>query len=632
MASSLPTTGGNPGLDYGNSRRRISDFPKDRSANCLRQLPIKTFAVFYLRIFLDTQTSCVLRTRLRGCSNDDMLARRDILKAGLAGGAYSLLGSSSRRRAFADTLPSSPRTTPFVVELPIAPLARPVDPFPTLADPANCVNVDGTTAFHVSGPRAVPTNTQFFLIHERAASHSFHPELPPNVIWGYDGMSPGPTFLARSGTPSLVRFVNDLPMNDPVGIGEPISAIHRHGGFQFPEDDGYPLDTFCTSQSRDYFYPNEADDLQEQNEHSTLWYHDHAIDITGMNVYRGLAGFFLNFDRVDSIAGELDTGAAALRLPGRMVALPSGDQFRQFDVPLVFQDKRFDQNGFLAFDTFDHNGFLGDKFLVNGVVQPFLKVARRKYRFRCMNGSNARNYEFFLSNGQPFVAIATDSHLLEHPVTVKSFRIAPAERVEVIIDFTNTTLGQEIFLVNRLEQTSGRKPGDLVSPGTQILKFVVDRDTDDPSRVPDTLRAVTEGPQQLLPKVTVQRTFDFERSDGAWVINGEFFDENRINAKPKRDGAEIWILKSGVGWVHPVHIHLTEFFILSRNGSSPPPLELARKDTIVIGSDRGDVKILLPLPANFHAVPRPVAGRFVFHCHNIEHEDMRMMAQFEVQP
>src|SRR5439155_1610765 len=307
---------------------------------------------------------------------------------------------------------------------------------------------------------------------------------------------------------SLVRFVNDLPTNDPVGIGEPISAIHRHGGFQFPEDDGYPLDTFCAGQSRDYFYPNEADDLQEQNEHSTLWYHDHAIDITGMNVYRGLAGFFLNFDAVDSVAGELDADARALRLPGRMVTLASGDQFRQFDVPLVFQDKRFDQNGFLVFDTFDHNGFL-------------------------------------------------------------------------------------------------------------VLKFVVDRDAADPSRVPDTLRPVSIGPQQLLPRVTVQRTFDFERSDGAWVINGQFFDENRVNAKPRRDGAEIWILKSGGGWVHPVHIHLTEFFILSRNGSAPPPLERGRKDTIVIGSDRGDVKILLPLPANFHAVPRPVAGRFVFHCHNI---------------
>ncbi|TMA48655.1 MAG: hypothetical protein E6J83_02960, partial [Deltaproteobacteria bacterium] len=206
-----------------------------------------------------------------------MFSRRDLLKLGLISGTYGLLGPAPRRRAFADGLPPSPRTTPFLVELPIAPIAQPVAPFPTRGDPGNCVNVDGTTAFHVHGPRVVPTNTQFFLIHERVGAHAFHPQLPPNVIWGYDGMTPGPTFMARSGTPFLVRFVNDLPENDPVGIGEPINAIHRHGGWQFPEDDGYPLDTFCAGQSRDYYYPNEADDLDEQNEHSTLWYHDHAI-------------------------------------------------------------------------------------------------------------------------------------------------------------------------------------------------------------------------------------------------------------------------------------------------------------------------------------------------------------------
>ena len=561
-----------------------------------------------------------------------MFSRRDLLKLGLISGAYGVLGPAPRRRAFADGLPPSPPTTAFLVELPIAPIAQPVAPFPTRADPGDCVNVDGTTAFHVHGPRVVPTNTQFFLIHERAAPHSFHPQLPANVIWGYDGMMPGPTFMARSGTPFLVRFVNDLPENDPVGIGEPISAIHRHGGWQFPEDDGYPLDTFCSGQSRDYFYPNEADDLDPQNEHATLWYHDHAIDITAQNVYRGLAGFFLNFDEVDSMLGEVDPNPRALRLPGRMVSLPSGGMFREFDVPLVFQDRRFDPNGFLVYDSFDHNGFLGDKFLVNGVIQPFFKVARRKYRFRFLNGSSARFYEFFLSNGQPFTAIATDDHVLEHPVKVRSVRFGPAERVDVVVDFSGCSLNSEVFLVNRLEQTDGRKPGNLVSPGTPLLKFIVNRDAADPSRVPDTLRPVVTGPQQLLPQVTVQRTFRFERSDGAWVINGQFFDENRVNAKPRRSSAEIWNIEAGGGWVHPVHIHLTEFFILSRNGAAPPPLERGRKDTIVVGGDRGDAKILLPFPTAFNAVPRPATGRFAFHCHNIEHEDMRMMGQFEVQP
>src|SRR5262249_30755258 len=192
-----------------------------------------------------------------------------------------------------------------------------------------------------------------------------------------------------------------------------------------------------------------------------------------------------------------------------------------------------------------------------------------------------------LSNGQAFTAIATDSNLLEHPLLVKSFRIGPAERVEVIVDFSRTSLKDEIFLVNRLQQTDGRKPDGLVSlsQGTRLLKFKVNRDAADPSRVPNTLLPVTEGPPQLLPQVKVQRRFEFERSDGAWVINGEFFDENRINAKPKSGVPEIWILDSGGGWVHPVHIHLSDFFILSRNGAAPPPLEQGRKDTVLIGGD-----------------------------------------------
>ena len=155
------------------------------------------------------------------------LTRRDMLKLGIAvGGATVLPGG----RLLADGggqsggLGSSPRTTPFVVELlpgrGIPPVAQPVAPFPTLPDPGNCVNVDGSTAFHVHGPRVVPANTEFFLMHERPVEHSFHPQLPPNVLWGYDGSIPGPTFIAKSGTPQLVRFVNDLPENDPVGIGD----------------------------------------------------------------------------------------------------------------------------------------------------------------------------------------------------------------------------------------------------------------------------------------------------------------------------------------------------------------------------------------------------------------------------
>src|SRR3989441_6322697 len=193
------------------------------------------------------------------------LTRRDLLSWGIVLGGGAAL-SSGRRVLQAANLPESPPTRPFVVELTranggIPATAQPVRPFATQADPADCVNVDGTTAFHVHGPRTVPANTDFFLIHERNTQHSFHPDLPLNDLWGYDGTGPGPTFVANSrtfpppgvtGKAHLVRFVNDL-VEGRLDVGEPITAIHRHGGFQNPEDAGCPLATFCFGEARDYF-------------------------------------------------------------------------------------------------------------------------------------------------------------------------------------------------------------------------------------------------------------------------------------------------------------------------------------------------------------------------------------------
>jgi FtsP/CotA-like multicopper oxidase with cupredoxin domain len=547
------------------------------------------------------------------------LTRRDLLRLGIMVGGGAVL-AGGRRVSRASDLPASPRLTPFLVELVpgrgIPDIKQPVAPFPTLPDPQDCINPDGSVAFHTHGPRAVPPGTEFFLVHERPVAHSFHPELPLNVLWGYDGQIPGPTFIARSGTAQLVRFVNDLPEHDPVGIGEPITAIHRHGGFQAPEDDGYPLDTFCGGQSRDYLFPNRPDGGLAQNEHSTNWYHDHAIDITAQNVYRGLAGFYLYRNAFDT-GDETD--------PPPNLRLPSGD----FDIGLVLQDRQFDRNGFLVYDSFDHDGFIGDTFCVNGLVQPFLRVARRRYRLRFLNGSNARVYQLFLSTGQPFVAVSTDSNLLPAAVEVPSVRLAPAERVDVVVDFRDYPINTEVFLVNRLVQTDGRKPDGLVSRGTQLMKFLVDRNVDtDPSRDVqdgDVLLPVTEGPAELLPQVRTRRRFKLDRSNGAWTINGQFFDENRINARPTVGRPEIWTFESGGGWVHPVHIHLSSFFVLSRDGKQPPKLERGRKEVILVGGDVSrDARILIKF--------EEFTGRYVFHCHNVEHEDMRMMAQFEVQP
>src|SRR5437867_4573748 len=152
-----------------------------------------------------------------------LLTRRDLISLGIMGGGAAMMAGVPRLLRATDTLPRSPRLTQFVTELlpgrGIPPIARPVARFPTQADPAGGLNPDGTTAFHLSGPRRVPANTEFFQIHERPVLHSFHPQLPLNLLFGYNGLVPGPTVVATSGTPQLVRFFNDLPDVDPVGIG-----------------------------------------------------------------------------------------------------------------------------------------------------------------------------------------------------------------------------------------------------------------------------------------------------------------------------------------------------------------------------------------------------------------------------
>ena len=535
------------------------------------------------------------------------LSRRSLVKyAGLAGGMAALNGSPGFRRMLyaKGGEPVSPPTTPFLAPLPIAPLASPAT----------------VSGFVPSPGRAIPANAVIYQIDIKAGLHSFHPQLPLNSIWGYNGHTPGPTFVADAGTPVLVRFTNLLPQNDPVGIGLPIQSIHRHGGYQAPQDDGYPADFFAIGGSKDYLFFNPPED-------SNLWYHDHSLDITSENVYRGLSGLYLIFDERDSQLGELDANPNALRLPGQMV-----NGARKYDIPMVFQDRQFNADGFLIYDSFNHNGFIGDKFSVNGAIQPFLDVEPRKYRFRFLNGSNARQYEFVLRDGtadRPFdFIIGTDDRLLEHPLpNVEAFRIAPAERVQAVIDFSQYA-GKDIYLVNRLEQTEGRRPNGVVYPGTPILKFrVAAGRVADPSKVPATLRPIPpdERPEAVLARgVRVKRQFKFGRGGGAWVINGELFDENRIDAKPVTDEYEIWEFDSGGGWEHPVHVHLSNFFIISRDGKAPPLLERGWKDAVVVGGDRGSAQILIKFSG--------FTGKYVFHCHTTEHEDARMMTNFEVQP
>jgi FtsP/CotA-like multicopper oxidase with cupredoxin domain len=486
----------------------------------------------------------------------------------------------------------------------------------------------------------VGAQTKFYHLIEEERLVQVHSELPPTPVWSYrDENTPagafpfftGPTIQARTasgvGQGLVVRITNALPAN-AVGFGMPRTTVHFHGGHQPSTSDGYPILDFEPGECFDYTFPmllpgSITPPLEPTDVPASLWYHDHLLDFTGPNVYRGLAGFFLVFDPIDS-GDENDPNPAALRLP-------SGP----FDVPLLIQDKHFAPDGSLVFDQFDHDGFLGDKFLVNGAIQPRFHVKRRKYRFRLLNGSNARFYALFLTkaSGQTFTfdRIGTDAGLQSVSIrNVDRVFFGSAERVDIVVDFSQFQEGDEVFLENRLEQEDGRGPGgdwddpDIEDSGTKILKFVVEEAVPDPSQVPDSLRPFPATSASDIAAAT-KKTFVFERKNGAWAINGQFVDLDVALTISPTGAPEVWRFKNkSGGWWHPIHVHSEFMHVLKRNGALPPPWErdgIAKKDTVLLGpNDVVDVFLRF----------RDYTGPFVFHCHNLEHEDMFMMARFDV--
>ncbi len=582
-----------------------------------------------------------------------MLTRRELLKLGLLGGGYTALASGSGLRGvFADDeLPASPKlSTDRSYPLPLPPPPPEVPAFLS-SDCGPDGGIGTNTKFFIGA------NTRFFKLVEEEASVSLHPDLLDTVVWRYRPMffntathrfekvtpwnfALGPTFNVRiaqhCGEGVVVPMRNELPANH-VGFGVPETTTHLHGGHHLARSDGFPDNTpgigftpvIKHGEEFDYIYPMldpgfRAGVPDHTERGSTLWYHDHLFDFTGPNVQKGLAGFYLVFD-------DLDTGdeATGLRLPANKF---NGSSIGPFDIPLVIQDRRVGSDGQIIFDALDHDGFLGDVFLVNGAVQPKLDVKRRRYRFRFLNGSNARFYRIFLTNFDrsktfPMDQIATEGGLLSAPIRdIRNFQIAPAERVEVVADFSSFSEGTKLFFENRLVQTDGRHPDNVVSQGPRLLQLIVGGAESGPDRAPNVLRPfdkISDAEQRSA----IHREVKFDRSDGAWTINGQLADLERPMIKPSEGQGEIWHLDSGGGWAHPVHIHLEYMRVLRRDGNPPPQYErdgIARKDTVVIGAGFGNVDIFIKF--------RDYLGPFVFHCHNIEHEDMRMMARMDIVP
>jgi FtsP/CotA-like multicopper oxidase with cupredoxin domain len=581
-----------------------------------------------------------------------LTSRRDLFKMGLltAGGMLvPKLGLSARARGSIPVLhqAASPSTTPWVQPLMIMPQAVPVpslNPAPTIAP--NTGAGESRTRNH-QGFAQFPPN-RFFNVTQQAFQVSQSPNLPLQTVWGFnDGThltSPGPTYASRyfasSGAQSnLVRNHNALPPEGQNGgFGKPSVTTHLHNGHTPSESDGFPCDFFEIGHFYDQHYPNVLAGINSTNPGtgdinealSTLWYHDHRVDFTSQNTYKGLIGYYLLFNDHDT--GNEETG---FRLPS----------YPDFDIPLVFADKVYDSNGLLAFDLFNLDGILGDKFLVNGRIQPFFNVKPRRYRFRLLDTGPSRFYEFFLTDlnnlsaTNQFWVIANDGNLVPAPVKVTSVRIGVAERVDIIIDFT-AFAGKTIYLENRLNQINGQGPVISSTSGTGatecncpeilpagggnlLLQFKVSSQAvDDDSGDPNT-QTFYQLPAMVDPRVT--RTFKFDRLNGQWSINSQFMDCNNIRFHVSQNSVENWILTNATGdWTHPVHIHLEEHQIISRNRAVPPlGDEKARKDVVQLHPQER-VKLFFRF--------RDWLGRYPLHCHNVVHEDHAMMLRWEVVP
>ncbi|KAB2379458.1 multicopper oxidase family protein [Actinomadura montaniterrae] len=525
------------------------------------------------------------------------LARRHVLSIGGALGLVAFSGLTTARalarrppRTGAELRSKVPLPPPFQVPLPIPPVLKPVS------------TTGGIDRYEI---------TQ----RETAV------EILPGIrtpLWTYEGTFPGPTIESRRGRPVTIRHRNELPVP---------TVVHLHGGRTPASSDGYPTDLVLPEGwpgtarghhgmhgmggmrdpravesriTRDYTFP-----LDQRP--TLLWYHDHRMDFTAPAIWRGLAGLHIVRDDAEEVLG-----------------LPSGHR----ELPLMIADRAFGDDGALAYPALDPAlrerpgveepylaGVLGDVVLVNGAPWPVHEVDAARYRLRVLNASNARHYELeaVTDDGRrlDLVQVGADQGLLAAPVVHRTLPIAPAERYDLVVDFSGVPVGGRVRIANRLG--SGRT--------RDVMAFRVARKARDGSRVPRVLS--TDVPSWRRSDAVRVRDFSFRagRMGGGhgWLIGGRPFDPARTDATVRLGDVEVWRLVADVH--HPVHLHLVGFRVLSRGGGRPLARDAGLKDTVALRPGEA-VEIITRFDG--------YRGRYLFHCHNAEHEDMGMMANFEV--
>jgi len=513
----------------------------------------------------------------------------------------------------------------------------------------------------------------------KPATQLFHSELPLTKVWGYNGGGYsgylGPTIVARKGTSTTVSYVNQLPATHLFKVDPTITQMkgkpqnsriltHLHGGHILPYADGNPyaggklgeqvVPDFQRGETQTVTYANDQ-------EATHLWYHDHAMGITRLNVMAGLAGHYLLRDAVD------DGNGGKFRGNGK---LPYG----KYEIPLAIQDRTFTNDGQLAYPANWQPEFFGDVVTVNGRIWPSLSVEPRKYRFRILNGSNSRFYNLQLSNGQNMIQIGTDGGFLAAPVPLESLLIAPGERADVVIDFRGLENKSVELLDTELPEGTENPAEPLEPPNVMLFKVgTTVTVADDP--LPSQLR---KEPFSVDGAVAETRFLTLEEIlagpvPQAVVLNGMGFAARPVTERPKYGTTEVWNLVNISADTHPIHLHLVQFQILERltidvdkyqaaldaarraaGGTvdatgrlvNPDPTEVpgcvtgrapvednerSPKDTVRANPGQVTrIKAKFDLPAGASAPTPDKPPKYVWHCHILEHEDNDMMRPYDV--
>jgi spore coat protein A len=512
-----------------------------------------------------------------------------------------------------------------------------------------------------------------------AGTHQFHRDLPATTAFGYGGAGYlGPTILAKEGRPITVTWENNLPSAYPGSVPlDPTLLIefptsgglpavpHLHGGFTLPQFDGTPFQWFNSAGQTGSNYVTNTYTYGNEQRAANLWYHDHAVGVTRFNPFCGLAGYYLLRD-------DIDTGLA-----NNPLGLPAGN----YEVPLVIQDRIFNPDGSLFYSP-PNNGvqavnpayphpvwipeYFGDTAVVNGKAYPFCNLEPRRYRFRIINGSNARFYNMWFQVGNtimPFHQIGTDQGLLPAPAPLTKLLIGPGERADIMVDFAGIPAGTKVFLKNNAKAPF---PGGMGGDVPNIMQFLVNL----PLAGTDT---TTPAPNLVLPAITPLPAAVRNRQ----IVLNEVLDpitgvpmQVMIDNTPFTDAAtetptygdtEVWEFINTTGDAHPMHTHLVSFEIVNRQPFNakaylaaflaappgtkpdvtpyllgapvaPPANEMGRKDTArAMPGEVLRIKAKFDVPTGaIQLATGQTNPEWVYHCHILEHEENDMMRPLQV--